>query len=245
MDRQIGKLSNTQVSMYQQCPKLWYISYILKIRMEEKPQPLCFGIALHDGMEALCHGWKEEEYPAVMAKQVFEKSYREGEGKGPNPEYWIAIGSRLIDNFDQKLQQLKFEPVISEQMMANDHYVGKVDCIGMVDGVRTVIDWKTASRPYEDRDVELSDQLTGYAWLTGCHNVAFCVGVKDTGDIYWYSTTRTPQQVSEYEDRILTLRHELKTRAEFPGRHNREACMAWNRKCDAWLLGACEGLDDF
>ena len=245
MERKIGKLSNTQVSMYQQCPKLWYISYVLKIRAPERPQPMCFGIALHEGMEALCHVWKEKEDAVVTAKQVFEKSYRVGDGKGPNPEYWVAIGNRLIDNFDHKLQEMNFVPLTSEQRMSNEHYIGVVDCIGMVNGVRTVIDWKTASSPYSTKDVETSDQLTGYAWLTGCNQVAFCVGVKKTGEVYWYSTTRSPQQVSEYEDRILVLRHKLATTSEFPGKHTRKACMAWNRKCDAWALGACCGLDDF
>ena len=41
-------------------------------------------------------------------------------------------------------------------------FIGIIGLISEIDGKETLIDFKTASSPYNDREVKLSDQLTAY-----------------------------------------------------------------------------------
>jgi len=243
--RDIGKLSYSQISLYKQCPRLWYEQYVLGHRLEEVSQALSFGIAYHAGVEELMKLWGKNS-ALSEAQSKFEWEYCFGRMPGPDEDKWMPIGDKLLLNLAHKLREFDFEPVTIEQMIERNNFRGRIDCVANVNGHKTIIDWKTASREYDPSHVDTDEQLTAYNYLMpDIEFLAFCVGVKGTQNVYWYETIRTKQQVDEFEQMVKSTRREMETLEKFPGMYNREACMAWNRKCDMWQGDWCEGLDDF
>lgn len=250
MERSIGRLSYSQLSCYLSCPRKWYLQYVLKQRLEEKPQALCFGIAFHAGMERLCEGWLKS--PSIALENAithFEWTYTISKDKGPKPELYNKMGAYLLEAMSNFLSSNKFIPNDTgiERKCTKPKFRGYVDCYCEFNGLRTIIDWKTSSYPYTQEHLDSDLQLTSYGWMLEgkWDQLAFCVVNKRNREIYWYPVTRTDKQLREFELLVNRVYKELETRKEFPGVHNKEQCMAWRRKCDQWELGNCRGLDDF
>lgn len=245
MRRDVGKLSYSQISLYKRCPRLWYEQYIEGHRLKEVSQPLSFGIAYHAGVEELMSRWGDD-IAVSEACSRFEWEYCFGRMPGPNEKKWMPIGNRLIVNLVDKLWALDFEPIAIEKMVERNKFRGRIDCVADVKGEKTIIDWKTANRPYDLGRVDIDEQLTAYSYLLpDVPHQGFCVGVKDTQEIFWYETVRTSKQRDDFEDMVRHIRREMEEADKFPGMHTREACMMWGRECDMMKLGICDGTNDF
>jgi len=90
-------------------------------------------------------------------------------------------------------------------------FVGVVDLVAHLDGKRTVIDFKTAARDYEEHTVVLSDQLTAYALAKPeAEQVALCVFAKGaTPRVEWHLARREGPQIAEYLRKATVVGHAI------------------------------------
>lgn len=244
--RVVTSLSWSQISKYKHCPKLWYEQYVLGHWPEEKPQPLCFGIAFHTGAEFMVNDWDRLSMKDALSR--FEFEYMLGENKGPNPDKWVPKGKGMLESLKKFLKSRDFKPLEAELYLKRGLLKGKIDCLAEWDGKRTIIDWKTASKPYSTDRVDKDGQLTVYQYLAqkeGVEQVAFCVVSKNTQEVFWYPTQRGQEQIDKMLEEARQIKHRMETKEEFVGKHTYGACMKYNRRCDAWTDGHCIGLDDF
>ena len=249
-EREIGDLSYSQMTCYIDCPKKWYEQYVLKHWPVKKEQPLCFGIAFHAGMQRMCESWVLDQDKALEnAKSELRVSYSLGKDAGPDPDKWIPKGEHLLTAMAEFLALNRFVPSADgiERKCTKPGFKGFVDCYAIFNGKRTIIDWKTSSYPYSRDKIETDRQLTAYGWMLPgkWDQMAFCVINKYNQEVYWYPTTRTEEQIAEFEAEVTRIRRELETKTNFPGVHTKETCRAWNRQCHLWELGYCNGLEDF
>src|SRR5579884_1342927 len=96
----------------------------------------------------------------------------------------LQSGLVLLDRFAQHDRiripnpQRNLQLKVSRAISLRNEFVGFVDAIGELDGVRCIIDWKTTTSRYSDETaalLHLDPQLLCYSWLTGEANVAFVV----------------------------------------------------------------------
>jgi len=243
--RDIGPLSWSAINTYNRCPRQWALRYLEKLWPEEKAQPLCFGIAFHAGVEEfLHHTINGEAFPIALyhMKTKFDYEYALGDDKGPDPDKWLPIGDKLLESLAHSIVEKGFVPEEIECKASRDGFRGRLDCIGMLEGRRIIVDWKTSSRPFTQKRINTDGQLTGYSYLRpDCDRVAFVVAVKSSQNIYWYESTRTQKDVIEFKDMIDKVRGEMQTRDKFQGAYTRKAC----RFCDL-VPRYCSGdLGDF
>ena len=78
--------------------------------------------------------------------------------------------------------------------------VGVIDLVADVDGVRTVIDFKTAGSGYQEHDVQLSGQLTAYQLaVPDASQAALCLFVRSKEPrIEWHISACQPAQLVDY-----------------------------------------------
>lgn len=253
------KLSWSKLNTYIRCPKKYYESYVLG-HWGPKSQALLFGIAFHEAMEYLMKHWESPASDELLgnAETVFDQTYTFGRVNGDsydtakyieNPGPWVRVGSRMIRAIARSIASRDFEVIPDgvEQWCNKPGFSGKIDCKAIVDGKRTLIDWKTASWEFTDDRVANDKQLTCYGWMTPGEwdQMAFVVVMKTDYSVHWHITTRTPKQIAELETFITDMRETIEQDKTFKGKHTRKACMAYNRKCEQWEMGYCEGLDDF
>ena len=108
----------------------------------------------------------------------------------PARETWDSMfqqGVQLIERFVQDgrvevshptQQQIQFSRTLSS---GNNNFVAFIDAIGELDGVPSVLEWKTASARYPDEPAGiagLDPQLICYSWMTGIDAVAQVVFVR-------------------------------------------------------------------
>ncbi len=94
--------------------------------------------------------------------------------------------------------QIKFTKAVSD---TND-FVAYVDAIGMLDGTKCLLEWKTTSARYPEQPeglLNLDPQLICYSWMTGIAEVAQIVFVrKRMVEIQYFRTTITTEQQEEF-----------------------------------------------
>jgi len=198
----LRRLSYTQVETYIQCPQKWYFQYVLGWKPKELPPALVFGIAVH---QAIADGLKSGSPPQIKDLSGIK-----------DPELWmyhLRLGKTLMKSFEKMLSECVLKPLWIETSFERGGLEGKIDCIGDRDGKRLVIDWKTSSSKYEDHFVQLSDQLTAYAYLaenvSTFDGVAYCVLLKPSGSIVWYQSTRTAEQINSYIEKVEFVRRAM------------------------------------
>ena len=244
--RTIKNLSWSQVSCFQKCRRQWFLHYIKKLWPDEKPQPLAFGIAYHSAMETFLN----EYYIREVSKEVaisnacskLDYAYTFGRERGANPKKWLPIGNIMIRSTIASILEKDFRPIELEQYISRNNFSGRIDCLAVVNGERVLIDWKTATNPFTQRKVDTDGQLTGYGYLLPGEwdKMAFVVAIKETSQVHWYETTRTQEQIKEFEKMISDTRLKMECEEKFIGVHDHNICK-W---CDLFPYH-CAGGGDF
>jgi hypothetical protein len=93
--------------------------------------------------------------------------------------------------------QIKFTRTVGK-----NEFVAYIDGIGVLDGTRCLLEWKTSSNRYPHEPeglLALDPQLVCYSWMTGIQEVAQIVFVrKRLVEIQYLRTTITDQQRQEF-----------------------------------------------
>ena len=99
--------------------------------------------------------------------------------------------------YDVQASEKPFELAISNLDVP---FVGVIDLIARVEGVVSVVDFKTAAASYQEHEVQLSDQLTAYQLAhPQAKQSALCILVKTKEPrIEWFFANRTGEDLREY-----------------------------------------------
>jgi PD-(D/E)XK nuclease superfamily protein len=79
-------------------------------------------------------------------------------------------------------------------------FIGIIDLIAEVEGKRTIFDFKTAARSYENHEVVLSDQLVGYSITDpNIEQCGYCILIKSKQPkIQWQLTHCSSDRMIDY-----------------------------------------------
>lgn len=167
------KLSVTKISTYQDCPRKFWYTYIMRI-MTPKNEGFTFGTAVHAGLENYYRG---KDPMQGVAQSLFGKKDNIGEEsqEGVDKHKLHKEAGKMLDCY--KVKAPHFEPVLVEYFFKIPlihpetkevlpcKFTGKMDLV-TVDG--KIVDHKTASRTnfglFERRN-QLQASGYGFAYL--------------------------------------------------------------------------------
>ncbi|MCL5406744.1 MAG: PD-(D/E)XK nuclease family protein [Deltaproteobacteria bacterium] len=225
---QTPNLSHSRINRYLTCPEQYRLHYLERLRPKVESGGLVFGARIHLALADLFRS-------GVDPVETFQKdweSLKEIELHYGKRESWESLrekGAKLLEKFLKaeapKIRQVesvekKFELRITLLPLP---FVGVADLVAQVNGLKTVVDFKTSGSDYEDHEVVLSDQLTAY-WLAdpGASRVALCVLVKSKEPkIEWHFAERDAERLKEYLAKVQIVAEDI-ARGKFykrPGKH--------------------------
>lgn len=198
-------LSHSRIGKYLHCPEQYRLYYVERLRSKVQDAGLVFGQLVH---QALAGFFGTGIDPVEAFANAWRTLRSEPLGYGRN-ETWDALrakGVALLTKFmEEEAGRLTGVTAIEKPFRLtittlNLPLVGVIDLVANLDGVRTVIDFKTAAAAYQDHEVILSDQLTAYQLAEpDADQVALCVLVKTKEPrIDWYVGARKPEMLIEY-----------------------------------------------
>jgi hypothetical protein len=201
--------SFSRLSKYLTCPEQFRLYYLEGLRPRFPPASLVFGQVLHQALaELLGRGLDpvklfQEKWRAVQSTELKF-------GARDSWDKLLVTGEQLLSRFQtEELPKLgKVEsvekPFSLEITTLALPFVGIIDLIADYQGKRTVIDFKTAAKAYEDHEVKLADQLTAYQLAEpSVEQSALCVLIKGKdARIDWHVSTRGPKDLDEYLTKI-------------------------------------------
>lgn len=242
--------------------------YFERIRKLEKPfvsHSLVFGSCIHRVLEQHFLQLKAGRTPDIalhreMFSEMWKKANQEQEVKfGARDDYdsLAAKGLEIIDCFIANTDPEERVVDVSQAFVVPVHspdgtiietpLIGEFDLIIEKDGVRKVVDWKTAARKWPADHADKSFQATvySYAWNQMYGNrpeIRFDVVTKTKEPSYTqHLTTRTPDQEQRMALLISKAQKIVSNELYFPaetgfycdGCPYSSACQAWHKQCPA------------
>ena len=198
--------SYTQISQYLSCPRRYRHRYLDGWKEKDIRPAMLFGRAFEQAVAAF---FRREDSAATLyrewaASQELSLQY----SKGDSWDRLLQQGIQLLERFaqddririrqPQRDQQVKLVKSIS----GTNDFVAYIDAIGLLDGKRCLLEWKTTSSRYPEQPdglLALDPQLVCYSWLTGISDVAQVVFVrKRLVEIQYLHTTISEEQRQEF-----------------------------------------------
>lgn len=206
-------------------------------------------------------GWKQYDKPVALTvgTQIHRAiaKWLQGEATHPRVEdlygiqdpnewaYWSGAVGVMLNSFKSHMDQLRYNLFLVEKSITREGYRGTIDCIMDLGDSRIVVDWKTASKPYSEGQVDLSNQLTGYAYLAGLltkiDEVAFVTIGKPNGEVNWYRSRRTTDQIDQFRAKVDWVRKQMDAGVNFK-RPDFVRCYGGCVGCS--FKGHCLGIED-
>jgi RecB family exonuclease len=210
-------LSYSRVDRYLHCPEQYRLYYIEGLRPKLTSASLVFGKTVH---QALALMFQEGVDPA----RFFLDSWRETRQADINyskKESWDKLkdcGEQLLEKFVQEQVprinnvrsiEKSFELKISDLDLP---FIGFIDLVADVDGLDTVIDFKTSATSYAGHEAILSDQLTAYQLaVPEARRLGLCVLLKlKEPRIEWLRTYWDGPPLIEYLAKVKLVAREIK-----------------------------------
>jgi hypothetical protein len=198
--------SYTQISQYLSCPRRYKHRYLDGWKEKDTRAAMLFGRAFETALGAY---FRREDSAAALFREW--SAYQHACLAYPAGTTWdrmLQQGVQLLDRFAQEDRirirqprrnlQIKFTKSVSP---TND-FVAYVDAIGMLDGTKCLLEWKTTSSRYPEQPeglLSLDPQLICYSWITGITEVAQVVFVrKRMVEVQYFRTTITSEQQEEF-----------------------------------------------
>ncbi|ADC73354.1 hypothetical protein TK90_2870 (plasmid) [Thioalkalivibrio sp. K90mix] len=169
----------TSALKYEDCPRKYYFSEVLKIRPLVQAANLAFGKVLHKTLTDWLEDWAYGQAYTGLGEQ-FKESWQVEVEKAPieysttlGPEQVPAVGGRLADQFEERWETFELDIVFDasgkplvERRFEVDLGEGVVlstqpDLVVIdKDGFAGPLDLKTAAQQTDEAFVEQADQLT-------------------------------------------------------------------------------------
>jgi len=198
-------LSYSRISRYLLCPDQYRFHYVERLRPRLTPASLVFGQVIHQSLTWFFQGGGD---PVEFFVQRWNE-VRDTQLKYAYRESWEKLlekGQGLLELFIQNEAPRLGRIVASEKPFEISitslglPVVGVIDLLAEMEGVLTVVDFKTSASAYADHEVVLSDQLTAYHLAEpDALQSAFCVLVKTKEPrIDWHFAQRDPERLIDF-----------------------------------------------
>lgn len=238
------KLSFTKISTFRNCPFRYKAIFIDKRGAEIKSDAMAIGDGLHAAIEHLSlnpgASWVEIENrytKKCLASTALVDTKAVGKNLKVLRNYYDS-GAVLKP---LRLQGRKpFTETWFSVELSNCSIVGKID---IITEALSVVDYKTASRPFEDHEahdilVDKGLQLSIYAlayyqmFREVPKKVGFQVILKDCSQIQHVVATRTKDQLDEVSQYIVNVANGISKETEFKPQYGCSDCMWCDFKKD-------------
>jgi hypothetical protein len=204
------------VNKYLHCPEQYRLYYIENLRPRFTASSLVFGQVVHAALADLFGRGGE---PIAFFETLWMEA-KDWDLAYKDREPWEKLrdsGRKLLEKFLQEdLRRLGEIRGVEESFRLqvtgiDEPFVGVIDLVAALDGVRTLIDFKTSAGSYERHEALLSDQLTAYQLAKpDTDQAAFCVLVKTKEPkIEWHVARRVPDHFTEYLGKVGYLAREI------------------------------------
>lgn len=233
-------LSHSRVNRYLTCPEQYRLHYIENLRLRIPRANLVFGQVIHQSLAGLFlrtedplkhfgDTWSMVEKVALTYGERDSWAKLKDSGRGMLEKF---VSEEFPKIGDISGVEQPFELTITGLDVP---LVGIIDLQAAVQGLRTIVDFKTAAATYEPHEAAMSDQLTTYSLAApGAEQLALCVLVKTkTPRVEWHLTKRPPEHVREYLAKLGFVAREIRAH-RFYKRHG-----MWCSWCD--FLPVCLG----
>ena len=233
-------LSHSRVSKYLHCPEQYRLHYVENWRPRIPNADLVFGQFVHHALAQLFRAGVDPAESFDNAWLVLRDeplTYGERESWQILRDKGTALLRRFVELDAPRIQVVYAveKPFTLAVTTLGMPLVGIVDLVADLDGVLTVIDFKTGKAAYPAHEVALADQLTAYQLAEpDAEQVAFCVFVKTKEPrIDWHISRREGVNLSAYIAKVEHLGGEIAAGHFYqrPGR--------WCSYCD--FLPVCLG----
>lgn len=212
----VPHISHSRINRYLLCPEQYRLYYIENLRPRVPSASLVFGSIMHQALAVL---FQKKSDPFTFFEESWNMvrhvplAYNQRE----NWEKLKASGKALLTKFvNEELPRIQNVTAIERPFTLSVTgldlpFVGVIDLVGDVDGLKTVVDFKTAGAALDEHDAHMSDQLTAYKLAEPqAERLALWVLVKTKEpQILWRSTERTGQQLTEYLDKAGYVAREI------------------------------------
>jgi len=230
--------SYTQISQYLACPRRYRHRYLDGWREKDTRASMLFGRAFEQALVAF---FRREDAAVVLYQEwAAHQSSRLEYPSGSSWDRMLQQGLQLLDRFAQddrvrvrqprKSMQVKFtRPLPHWNGNGNrngngsghaNEFVAYIDAIGLLDGTRCLLEWKTTSSRYPEEPaglLTLDPQLVCYSWITGISDVAQVVFVrKRLVEIQYFRTTITDEQCQEFGQLVEDTVHRIESAQFLP-----------------------------
>lgn len=208
--------SYTQISHYLACPRRYRHRYLDGWKEKDTRAGMLFGRAFELALGAYFR--REDPGEAFFREWSACKNQNLRFSNRDNWDRMLEQGIKLLTRFcqDNRVQvsqprqnlQIKFTRPIGR-----NEFVAYVDAIGLLDGAKCLLEWKTSSCRYANEPnglLSLDPQLVCYSWITGISDVAQVVFVrKRLVEVQYLRTTIVEEQRQEFgrlvEDTIARI----------------------------------------
>ena len=211
--------SYTQISQYLRCPRSYRYRYLDGWQEKETRAAMVFGRCFENALGAY---FREEDCGAALFHEW--AAYRAVAFEYKKGETWDRLlhqGIHLLQRFAQdnrvRIRHPRKDLQIKKlrTLAGGCEFVGYIDAIGEVDGVRCLIDWKTTTSRYaEDPEglLSLDPQLICYSWVSGISEVALIVFVrKHAVEVQYLRATISEEQRQEFGRLVKTTVEQIES----------------------------------
>jgi hypothetical protein len=198
--------SYTQISQYLACPRRYRHRYLDGWREKDTRAAMLFGRCFE---KALAAYFRREDSAAVLFKEW--GAYRDASLEYGNSDNWDRLvhqGVQLLEQFarDDRIRirqpRRNLQLKVAKTLPDGNQFVAYIDGIGLLDGTRCLLEWKTTSCRYPEEPrglLSLDPQLVCYSWVTGLEDVAVVAFVrKKVPEIQYLRTTISEEQRKDY-----------------------------------------------
>lgn len=171
MTHLLEKFSPTAIIDYLSCPKLFYYRYIAKIQLPQKKIHLEFGSAIHAAIENSFIG----KDPYAAFETTFDINHLMPEERDSYEEY-VKLGKEMVNNWMEAVNMI--DGIYDIKKGRSEVYIKKVlknpitgeplpiPMSGRIDRItdgHRIIEFKTASKPWSDTDLNYKLQTNLYS----------------------------------------------------------------------------------
>jgi len=231
-------LDYSKMSLYQGCPRKYFISEILHLGPPQEAAPLEFGAMFHEVLSV----WYQTSDPKQAIQPIMKYEDREEFADRLTQEQALRIFNRYAVQYEHEPFEIIANEVIIEEKIGEDdtheyYLIGAVDLVVHWLGTDFVygVDHKTTSRLGDSFMVkfDLDPQMTGYTWalrklygprvqgmLVNAISTAKTAGTGKTQMFSRVLASRSGSKLDNYERHTLNLMQDITNKT-----------WAWNTIC--------------
>jgi len=204
--------SYTQIAQYLRCPRSYRHRYLDGWREKDSRASLLFGRCFEKALAAYFSG---EDSTAALFKEW--GAYQDAQleySRGDDWDRMLRQGIRLLERLAQddrihiNQPQGNMQVKVVRSLSGDNDFVSYIDAVGMLDGSRCLLEWKTTTARYPEEPnglLALDPQLICYSWISGISDAAVVAFVrKRVPEIQYLKTTITDEQRREFSQLIGT-----------------------------------------